>query len=82
MLKLHLLKGFVLNCVKTTCVKTEYVKTEYVKSKSVKTKYVLKLNVLKPEVPIHSSRVAMLRGSRAVKRGRCGRFEKMRPKKQ
>ena len=44
MLKLQLLKGFVLKCVrttkfKTTCVKTEYVKTEYVKSKSVKTKY-------------------------------------------
>ena len=28
-------------------------------------------------MPIHGSRVATLRGSHAVRRGRCGRFEEM-----
>ena len=31
-------------------------------------------------VPIHGSRVAMLRGSRAARRGRCGSYEKLREK--
>ena len=34
------------------------------------------------EVPIHGSRVAMLRGSRAARRGRCERFEKLRGKEK
>ena len=39
------------------------------------------LRAWKQEVPIHGSRVAMLRGSRAVRRWRCGRFEKLRGQK-
>ena len=35
-----------------------------------------------PEVPIHGSRVAMLRGSRAARRGRCGRFDKLQGKEK
>ena len=37
---------------------------------------------LEPEVPIHGSRVAMLRGSRAARCGRCGSFEKLRKRKK